>query len=50
MAEHMKTTLVNDALITAIWKRKPKKADSGILTEAANMLLTATIVRVFYTP
>jgi len=25
MAEHMKTTLVNDALIMAIWKRKPAK-------------------------
>jgi putative transposase len=26
MAEHMKTKLVNDALIMAIWKRKPKKS------------------------
>jgi len=25
MAEHMRATLVNDALIMAIWKRKPKK-------------------------
>jgi len=25
MADNMKTTLVNDALIMAIWKRKPKK-------------------------
>lgn len=25
MAEHMKTRLVNDALLMAIWKRKPKK-------------------------
>jgi putative transposase len=25
MAEHMKTKLVNDALIMAIWKRKPKR-------------------------
>ncbi|MDO9213526.1 MAG: IS3 family transposase, partial [Methylococcales bacterium] len=25
MAEHMKTRLVNDALLMAIWKRKPKR-------------------------
>jgi len=25
MAEHMRTTLVNDALMMAIWKRKPEK-------------------------
>lgn len=25
MAEHMKTQLVNDALLMAIWKRKPNK-------------------------
>jgi transposase InsO family protein len=25
MAEHMRTSLVNDALLMAIWKRKPQK-------------------------
>ena len=36
MADNMKTKLVNDALIMAIWKRKPKKAYSGIPTGAVN--------------
>jgi transposase InsO family protein len=25
MAEHMRTSLGNDALLTAIWQRKPQK-------------------------
>ncbi|MDP3837720.1 MAG: IS3 family transposase, partial [Methylococcales bacterium] len=39
MAEHMKTRLVNDALLMAIWKRKPKR---GLLCGAVNTPPTAT--------
>jgi transposase InsO family protein len=43
MAEHMRAKLVNDALLMAVWKRKPAKAYSGIPTEEANMLPKATV-------
>ncbi len=42
MAERMKTKLVNNALIMAIWKRKLDKACYGTPTEAVNTLPTAT--------
>jgi len=42
MAERMKTKLVNNALIMAIWKLKLDKACHGIPIEAVNTLPTAT--------
>jgi transposase InsO family protein len=43
MAEHLRTSLVNDALLMAIWKRTPRKACPGTATVAVNMQRLAIV-------
>jgi transposase InsO family protein len=42
MAEHMRTKLVNDALLMADWKHKPEKGLYGMPIAAANTHPIAT--------